>query len=620
MTTSIDIRTLVAAACSLLFFAATLALFLRATWTDRFRRAANLFAGSLAAFVLSATGVFISQDAPMIVSALLIISGAHVGILLAYLSIHESITPARQAGLILVAAAVICLAQTGLAALFQSAKLLIVTTSVVNTVTGFVTARSLWRLATRTTRQHRLLASAPFLVIGCAYAMRLPLLGLADPTQWFVLASTVIAFVLTASALFMGFALIIIRESALRDDLRRAQAETEEMLQQRTRLFTQMNHELRTPLNGIVGLTRILSGHVTDEKGKRTLRDLQFSAALLKTVVDDVLDFAKLDRGALELESIPFDLAELLEEVVAQYRGLAADKGVTVRFDLTPATPAWRKGDPMRLRQLLHNVIGNAVKFTPQGTVGITVDLQDADHIRIRVTDTGIGMSPDQLAHLFEPFRQASASTTRQFGGTGLGMSIVQMLVDAMSGRIRAESALGIGTQIDVTLPMPAATPPKAQPSDAPAKAHPAPASNGLRVLSADDDEINGLVMEAFLVELGLAPVMAQSGRHAIDLATSERFDVYLIDINMPDMDGIETLAELRRIDAARGGPLPLAVAVTANVMADDIRNYLRSGFDLHLPKPVVLEDLSALLDRPSRAVPLAGNEEAHPVARRAIG
>lgn len=596
MTTSVDIRILVAVACILLFFAACLAAFLRGAWTARFRRAANLFAASLAALFTSAIGVFLSQDAPLVVSAILIITGAHFSIVFAYLSIHESLRSHPAPRRVFAVAGLLCLGHAIIAALFQNAAMLIITTSVVNAALGFLATASLWSVASLASPRNRILVSAPFLLIGGAYAARLVLLLTNDPAQWFVLASSVIAFALSSASLYLAFALIIIRESALSDELRRAQAESDDILRQRTRFFSQMNHELRTPLNGIVGLTRVLSGHVSGEAGARTLRDLQSSAALLQTVVDDVLDFAKLDSGAVELEVIAFNLSDLLEGMTAQYRALASANAVAVRLDLTDGFSVWRKGDPTRLRQILHNLLANAVKFTAQGEIVLSVRPLAGEAVQISLNDTGIGMSEDQLRHLFEPFRQATAGTTRKFGGTGLGMSIVKMLVEAMDGSVEVQSRPGAGTCVAITLPLPK--------TDAPVtkvtmKRTPAPEkTDGLRLLCADDDEINRMVLEAFLREIGIVPVMVDSGSEAIARARDSGFDAYLIDINMPDMGGVETLAALRQIDASRVEAQPLAVAVTANVMDEDIQSYLRSGFDVHLPKPIVFDDLAALVDR----------------------
>ncbi|NBE08337.1 ATP-binding response regulator [Paragemmobacter ruber] len=596
MTTSVDIRILVAVACILLFFSACLATFLRGAWTERFRQAASLYAASLGALLIAAMGVFLSRDAPFVVSAALIIAGAHFSIVLAYLSLYGSLRPHPAAGLVVLIAGLICLAQCVLAVLYRDAPLLIITTSVVNAVVGLLAAGSLWAAVARTSPRNRLLVAAPFFMVSAAYAMRLVVLASTDPGAWFVVASSLIAFVLAGTSLYIGFALIILRESALSDALRQARAESDAILQQRTRLFSQINHELRTPLNGIVGLTRVLARHVADEDGKRTLRDLQSSAALLKTVVDDVLDFAKLDNGALELEHLPFNLAEVAEAMATQYRALASERGVALRLELAPDMPPWRRGDAMRLRQILHNLLANAVKFTSAGEIVLSVAPSGEEGVRLAVADTGIGMSAEQLAHLFEPFRQATAGTARQFGGTGLGLSIVNMLVTAMGGRIAVDSAPGSGTRMEVTLPLPATEAPPVTQSEPP---QPAPrAGAGLRLLCADDDEINRMVLEALLIELGVTPVMADGGPDMIEKARAQRFDAYLIDINMPGMNGVETLAALRRAAAEEGRVPPIAVAATANVMAEDIRAYLDAGFDAHLPKPIVFDDLAKLLQR----------------------
>jgi signal transduction histidine kinase/CheY-like chemotaxis protein len=610
MTTSVDVRLLVGVACILLVLSLCLAAYLRSTWTARFRTAVTLYAASLASLVLSAFGVFLSQTAPFILSTTLLITGAHFGIVLAYLSIHETLRPHRRLRALLGVAALICLGQTLLAALFHQAALLIITSSVVNTAVGVLAGAHLWIVASTTSPRIRLLISAPFFLIGSAYCLRLALLAVTDPADWFVMASSVIAFVLGLASLYVGFALIILREAALADDLRLAREQTEEAMRQRTRFFSQINHELRTPLNGILGLTRMLSAHVQGDAGAKTLRDLQSSASLLKTVVDDVLHFAKLESDAVQLESIAFDLSDVLGSLVTQYHALASENGVTVRHDPLSAPAGWRIGDPMRLTQILHNILANAVKFTAKGEIVISVRQAADDRLAISIVDSGIGMDPDQLRALFVPFQQASASTARQYGGTGLGMSIVRMLVDAMGGQITVDSSPGQGTRVDLTLPMERAAPPLSKNNQDTASAQvppPAPPLNatpgGLHVLCADDDEINRLVLQAFLAEIGFAPVMAGSGAEAITLARENAFDVYLIDINMPGMGGVETLAALRMTetegrDAPRHGLPPLAVAVTANVMEADVKAYIAAGFDAHLPKPIVFEDLTAMLAR----------------------
>lgn len=598
MTTSVDIRLLVGIACTLLVMSLCLAAYLNRTWTERFHRAVNLYGASLGSLTLSAVGVFLSQTAPFVVSTTLLISGAHFGIVLGYLSVHEALRPHRGLRTVLGLAAAICLAQVVLAVIFHDAALLIATSSVVNGLVGFLAATHLWKLASVTAPRLRLLIAAPFYLVGCAYVVRLALLAATDPTKLFVMASSVVAFTLGLMSLYLGFSLIILREAALSVDLRRAREQAEEAMRQRTRFFSQINHELRTPLNGILGLTRMLSAHVQGDTGARTLKDLQSSAALLKTVVDDVLDFAKLESDAVRLESIAFDIEEVIGGMVTQYETLAAEKGVTLRFEPSPDPLGWRMGDPMRLTQILHNILANAVKFTTAGQITVSVRRAEGDAVALSIADTGIGMDDDQLGSLFEPFRQASASTARRFGGTGLGMSIVRMLVDAMDGKITVQSRPGQGTHVDLILPLALTAAPLADAGPYSAAMAPTMAHGPLRILCVDDDEINRLVLQALLAELSIDAAMAASGAEAVAMARDGLFDVYLIDINMPEMGGVETLAALRGIDAMRNGPAPFAVAVTANVMQDDVQSYLQAGFDAHLPKPIVFDDLSKMLHR----------------------
>ena len=597
MTTSVDIRLLVGIACTLLVLSLCLAAYLQGAWTERFRRAVTLYGASLASLAAAAGGVFLSQTAPFVVSTFMLITGAHFGIVFAYLAVHEALQPQRRIRPILITAALLCLAQGVLSVLFRDAAMLILTSSLVNGTVSFLACARLWALASTVSPRIRLLITAPFVLIGMAYILRLGLMAASDPTDWFILASSVIAFTLGVASLYLGFALIIIRESALSHDLRMAREQAEEAMRQRTRFFSQINHELRTPLNGILGLTRVLSTHIEGPAGHKTLKDLQSSAALLKTVVDDVLDFAKLDSDSVRLESIAFDLTETIGAVVAQYHTLAAEKGVTLHYNPASDPQCWRKGDPTRLTQILHNILANAVKFTAAGEIVVTVRCAQEGNITLSVTDSGIGMDADQLRSLFVPFRQAAASTTRQFGGTGLGMSIVRMLVDAMGGVITVHSTAGTGTRVELTLPMPTTEPPL--PLTGPETvARPTTGHAALQILCADDDDINRLVLQAFLKELAIDPAMAASGAEAIARAQDTLFDAYLIDINMPGMGGVETLAKLREIDARRDRPSPLAVAVTANVLQQDVHAYLAAGFDAHLPKPIMFEELSAVLHR----------------------
>lgn len=596
MTTSVDIRLLVGIACTLLVLSLCLAAYLHRTWTERFRRAVNLYSASLASLTVSAAGVFLSQTAPFVLSTALLITGAHFGIVLGFLAVHEALHPRQRLRPVLRGAAALCLVQGVLAVIFHDALLLIFTSSVVNGFVGIVAGIHLWTVASASAPRIRLLISAPFYLIGFAYLLRLALLASTDPAELFVMASSVIAFALGLASLYLGFALIILHEAALADDLRRAREQAEEAMRQRTRFFSHINHELRTPLNGILGLTRMLSSHVQGDVAARTLKDLQSSAALLKTVVDDVLDFAKLESDAVRLESIAFDMDDVMGGVVTQYQTLAAERGVTLRLVPAPDPLGWRMGDPMRMTQILHNILANAVKFTSEGEITVAVRPAEGDAVALCVADTGIGMDHDQLRLLFEPFVQASASTARRFGGTGLGMTIVRMLVDAMSGTITVQSAPSQGTRVDMTLPLTKAVPPQPKPTPGETARTQTTGLSALRVLCADDDEINRLVLQAFLAELNINSTMATSGAEAIALANDSRFDAYLIDINMPDLGGVETLAALRGIDALRDGPAPYAAAVTANVMQDDVRSYLQAGFEAHLPKPIMFEDLSSIL------------------------
>ena len=357
-----------------------------------------------------------------------------------------------------------------------------------------------------------------------------------------------------------------------------------------------MNHEIRTPLNGILGLSEMLRPHLPDGEGAALLAELQSSGNLLLSIANEVLDFSKAEAGHVQLESLPIDLREVVQSATGQYRRLAASKNVTLRVDIDPQDFPLVLGDPTRLSQILHNLLSNALKFTRAGEIAIGLTRPQAGTVTISVSDTGIGMTQDQIRTLFLPFQQGSAETTRRFGGTGLGMSIVKMLVDAMDGQIRVESRPGRGTTIAMDLPLPDAPRTSRPVPDTAADRDTAADFANLSILCADDDPINRLVLQALLQMHGIEPVMAEDGHEAVRLACLQGFDAYMIDISMPGMDGVETLMTLREGDSRAAGIQPMAVAVTANVMSEDVATYFAAGFDAHLPKPIRREDLDTIL------------------------
>ncbi len=365
----------------------------------------------------------------------------------------------------------------------------------------------------------------------------------------------------------------------------------------KSNFLANMSHEIRTPLNGILGIGTLLDDALTDRDHKEMVRILQDSGKLLMAIIDDLLDMSKIEADALELEQIPFDLAALARRVRDVYGLRTREKGLCFEVDLHDPAGATRIGDPHRLMQILHNLLGNAVKFTEAGRIRLTLEASDPTEIVVTVQDTGIGMSADHLARLFDPFAQADSSISRRFGGTGLGMSIVKRLVGLMGGDLQIDSALGAGTRNTITLPLPATSGPGIDVVERAPDAGP----NGLqqlRVLAVDDNRTNRIILERMLTQLGAQVVLGEDGPAALEQYCAGNFDVMIFDISMPGMDGMQLLDRIRDLERSASRPRVPALAFTANAMAHQLEGYLQAGFEGCLTKPLQAGALQETLGR----------------------
>jgi signal transduction histidine kinase/DNA-binding response OmpR family regulator len=389
-----------------------------------------------------------------------------------------------------------------------------------------------------------------------------------------------------------------------RDAAVRARAEAEAANHAKSTFLATMSHEIRTPMNGVLGMVEVLERQGLNEAQRRIVATIRESGQALQHIIDDVLDISKIEAGGLELEATPFSLSGLLKATLDTFQPQVSTKGLTLHAEIDTGSQDTLVGDPTRVRQILFNLLGNAIKFTERGGVRVRAGTMPlgggSTRATLAVTDTGIGMSGEQLARLFQPFVQADSSTTRQFGGTGLGLSIVRRLTQAMGGDVAVESAPGVGTTFTVTLTLHAA------PSDSPSlrpvarSAHAAASllGEGLRVLVVDDHPVNREVLVLQLKLLGVEADSVENGVDALAAWVPGRYAAVLADIHMPLMDGHELVRQLRAGEAEHGGTRTPIVAVTANAMKGEEERCLAAGMDAYLVKPVSIERLRATLQR----------------------
>ncbi len=372
-------------------------------------------------------------------------------------------------------------------------------------------------------------------------------------------------------------------------ELLRTRTEAEAANRAKSVFLANMSHEIRTPLNGVLGMAELLENALVEDAHKRMIGIIRQSGQTLLKILNDILDMSKVEAGKLTLEQLPFQPAEIAQQIEDLYSLRAQEKGVAFEVLTSTGAQQWRIGDPHRLRQILDNLASNAIKFTESGEVVIKFGGCKGGHLIIEVRDTGIGMTPEQIATLSQEFSQADSTITRRYGGTGLGMAITTKLVEMMGGTISVTSSIGVGTTVRVDLPLPCSQADNARPTND----TPSETVAGVRVLAADDNETNRTVIEAMLQHAGAEVTMVEDGLQAVNAWANGRYDIVLLDISMPVMDGMTALRKIREREAESRAPEVPIIAVTANAMSHQIAEFLMNGFDSCLAKPV---ELSALV------------------------
>jgi signal transduction histidine kinase len=399
-----------------------------------------------------------------------------------------------------------------------------------------------------------------------------------------------------------GGTVSVIRDiTAAERELARAKAAAEAANESKSRFLAAMSHEMRTPLNAVLGMNRLMLKTSLTEEQRRYALMIRSSGQALLELINDILDLSKIEAGRMELEIVDFSPSATVDNVMSLLSARAQGKGLTLELQVEPGLPLALRGDPTRLRQVLLNLVGNAVKFTERG--GVQVSLRhrrlpdDKTELTIGVRDTGIGIAPEALPKLFERFVQADNSTARRYGGTGLGLAISAEIVGLMGGRIHVQSEPGVGSSFEVVLPLPAGDPEKlTQFENTTVDSAPDKLASGLRVLVAEDNEVNQLLIQALLQDMGHRCDIVTNGRDAVQQVQAAPYDLVLMDIQMPEMDGEAATRAIRNLPGS-AAHVPV-IALTANAMLEDREAYLRSGMDDYVLKPVNPKQLQSAIAR----------------------
>ena len=400
--------------------------------------------------------------------------------------------------------------------------------------------------------------------------------------------------------------------------LRNAMWKAESASEAKSAFLANMSHEIRTPLNGVLGMIAVALESDLSDVQRQHLELARHSGVLLQGILNGVLDISKIEAGKVVLEDCDFDLKATLEDVVALMRPEARRKGLDLRLVCPHQVPCWFRGDAGKVRQIALNFVGNALKFTENGSISVMAGADSISseqlNVRISVRDTGIGITEEQQGRIFEKFSQADNSTTRRYGGTGLGLAICKRLAEIMGGGVGVDSAPGKGSTFWATLPLVRISPPKSVPVAA-ADADPRPNWQG-KILVAEDNPINQKIVVRLLERRGLIVDTAMNGRDAVQMASDNQYAMIFMDCQMPEMDGYQATGALRAREETESGVRTPIVAMTANAMVGDRELCLRAGMDDYVSKPLTVTELERVL---SRWTPAAGPADGRLCARKVV-
>lgn len=399
------------------------------------------------------------------------------------------------------------------------------------------------------------------------------------------------------------------------EQLIKAKEAAEKANQRKSLYLANISHEIRIPLSGIAGMTDLLLKTSLNREQKELANYIRYSSDSLIQLVNDVLDFSKIEAGKMDLDLKVFDLKDMLRKLIRAFEFRAKSKGLELYLDIQEGLPTWIEGDPVRIQQILNNLVGNAVKFTPSGSVQVTArkigEYEDGFELELAVADTGVGIQPERQSSVFEDYEQGGVDVTSQFGGTGLGLAICKRLVEMMSGSISLESTPGEGSTFTVNLKAN-----KVRESDIPVMEADCPIETsqleGMRILIAEDNFINRLFLTKLLEEVHQCWIMtAEDGLKALELLRNDKFDCVLMDGHLPGMDGVEVVRKFRAYERQQGifpkdPGYTQIIALTAEAMKGDEERFLAAGMNHYLTKPIQEGVLINLLMR------IAGDEDFH--------